>query len=308
MFVHSSIKGFTLNLPKFALSSPLTYKLSRFLNKYLGSIIRISISRYSSTISFYSSSDDFKLYHIDSSSNDFSGLNIGSGFFSHPLWTCIDLPARSIIYKAVQGRVHRDFKPLNLNDQSLKTHFSDNSLDAIYCSHTLEHVTRNSHQTIFSDAHSILKNGGIFRICVPDIVSMFKVVCASKNVFSDELILLFLREAYTPLYAYLIDMTESNRIYELKKIYSELLGQSPDRVFDRIVELYHSAASKEVIFPPDFHISYPTESHLTAVANSAGFKSSYRTSRGISASNIFTNKFLFDTTIPNLSLYMEFVK
>ena len=72
MFDHSSIKGFTLGLPKFLLSSPLTYRFSRIINKYLGSIIRISISRYSSTISFYSSSDDFNLYNTDSSLNKFS--------------------------------------------------------------------------------------------------------------------------------------------------------------------------------------------------------------------------------------------
>jgi hypothetical protein len=137
---------------------------------------------------------------------------------------------------------------------------------------------------------------------------MLNAICTSHASVSHDFILFFLREAYTPLFTALEDMPQSMRVKELSKIHNQLQMLSYDRAFEYLVDLYHTSLYKKVASPPDFHVSYPTEPYLMAVAMKAGFKSSYRTCRGISASTIFSNKFLFDTTIPDLSLYMEFVK
>jgi ubiquinone/menaquinone biosynthesis C-methylase UbiE len=44
----------------------------------------------------------------------------------------------------------------------------DNSCDAVYCSHVLEHLHYNDLQSALKNSHSILKPGGIFRLVVPD--------------------------------------------------------------------------------------------------------------------------------------------
>lgn len=304
----STVKGFTLSVPQKLFTSPFIFKLARILNKHLGSIFRISLSRYSSTISFYSSHDDSLLYCRDAAQSGFVGLNIGSGFFSHPLWGCVDLPARSTLYKAVQGCIGKDFYPLNLNEESLRSHFEGNSFGAVYSSHTLEHVSRIAHQRIFNDVYSILKPDGVFRICVPDIVSIYNAACASKRPFSEDLFLFLLREAYTPLFMLLKDMPPSKRKDELLIHYSWIKQHSPDEAFAYMANTYNTYSGRQSTFPPDYHISHPTELHLKTVATKAGFKSAYVTSRGISSTTIFSNKYLFDTTMPNVSLYMEFVK
>lgn len=47
--------------------------------------------------------------------------------------------------------------------------FSDHSVDYLYCSHFLEHLSRQDALHLLKEARRILKPGGIFRICVPDL-------------------------------------------------------------------------------------------------------------------------------------------
>lgn len=52
---------------------------------------------------------------------------------------------------------------------------NDNSIDAVYHSHVLEHLDRKDVDNFFSDIYRVLKPGGIHRIVVPD----FQQICAS---------------------------------------------------------------------------------------------------------------------------------
>ena len=47
--------------------------------------------------------------------------------------------------------------------------FTDNSVDAIYSSHTLEHLYLNEAQTLLTQCLRVLRPGGILRIVVPDL-------------------------------------------------------------------------------------------------------------------------------------------
>lgn len=44
----------------------------------------------------------------------------------------------------------------------------DNSCDAVYCSHVLEHLHRYNLQKALFNTYKILKKGGVFRLVVPD--------------------------------------------------------------------------------------------------------------------------------------------
>lgn len=45
----------------------------------------------------------------------------------------------------------------------------DNSCDAIYCSHVLEHLSLNDFRTALKNTYKVLKPGGLFRCIVPDL-------------------------------------------------------------------------------------------------------------------------------------------
>jgi len=302
----TKISGFTIRLPNFLLSSPLLYKITRLFNSLFGKIYLIAISRYSSTLSIFSSFHDSLLYSQDYSNKTISYLNIGSGFFSHPMWTCIDLPAKSTIYAAVQGKINHDFTPANLNDDSLSEIYDSDSFYAIYSSHTLEHLSRNVLRSLFDDVYSILRQNGVFRICVPDLQSFFNVTQALPAL-DTSVMFFFLKECYTPLYAYLIKLSPQESTKIISNIYLHIKRSSLHESLEYISNL-HQSLDPRTNFPPDYHISYPTASFLKQLASDSGFSHSYVTCREMSLSPVFKNKFLFDTTIPDLSLYMEFVK
>ncbi len=300
-----SVLGFTFPLPPLILDSSFLYKCSRYLNKsFIGKFILIAISRYSSTVSFYSAQADSTLYTPNKSSKDY--LNIGSGFFSHPHWQCLDLVANSTIYKAIQGRPFIDFIPVNLNTDSLDF-LPNNTFKAIYSSHTLEHINRDRISFLFHQVLSLLSPNGVFRICVPDLLSFYNVN-RSHIVLDHDDMLFFVREAFTPLYSFLISQPDQIKFNHLRNLHDTLKTINFIEFLDFLIDYSAQFGINDYGHPPDFHLSYPTESFLTEIGRKCGFTNSFRTVRGISHTPCFANKFLFDTTIPDFSLYMEFVK
>lgn len=56
---------------------------------------------------------------------------------------------------------------INLNNDIFP--IESNSVDAVYTSHTLEHIYADAVPRVFLEINRILKQGGLFRIVVPDI-------------------------------------------------------------------------------------------------------------------------------------------
>jgi predicted SAM-dependent methyltransferase len=50
--------------------------------------------------------------------------------------------------------------------------FEDNSADIIYACHVLEHYDRNQTINVLKEWYSVLKPGGLLRLCVPDIEAL----------------------------------------------------------------------------------------------------------------------------------------
>ena len=57
--------------------------------------------------------------------------------------------------------------------------FEDNSVDEVYCAHTLEHVSNP--EIVIGEVHRILKKGGLFHILVPHYSHPSSHVCVHKN-------------------------------------------------------------------------------------------------------------------------------
>ena len=82
-------------------------------------------------------------------------LNIGCGGHFHEAWTNIDLVSTSPHVRAYDLR-----KGLP---------YPDNSFDAVYTSHVLEHLSPKTAKASLQEQLRVLKPGGIVRTVVPDL-------------------------------------------------------------------------------------------------------------------------------------------
>lgn len=82
-------------------------------------------------------------------------LNIGCGFHWHPDWVNIDLTPPG---PEVTKFDLRDGLP-----------FPDETFDAVYHSHVLEHLEPQRGKELLVDCHRVLKPGGVLRVVVPDL-------------------------------------------------------------------------------------------------------------------------------------------
>jgi predicted SAM-dependent methyltransferase len=82
-------------------------------------------------------------------------LNFGCGSTAHPEWTNMDLSA------AREGVIVHDLR--------LGFPFGNESYDAVYGSHVLEHLQPEEAGFVLGECHRVLKPDGIVRIVVPDL-------------------------------------------------------------------------------------------------------------------------------------------
>ena len=80
--------------------------------------------------------------------------------------------------KHINGFINIDARDLPSVDlvEDVKTlkSFDNNSIDLIYASHILEHITRVEYTDVLTKWYNLLKSGGILRIAVPDIEKVFQ--------------------------------------------------------------------------------------------------------------------------------------
>jgi predicted SAM-dependent methyltransferase len=92
-------------------------------------------------------------------------LNFGCGGNFHSGWVNLDtLPATPEVISYDLGR---------------QFPFPDESFDAVYGSHVLEHFDPEIAKILFADCYRILKPGGIVRIVVPDLESIARLYLSS---------------------------------------------------------------------------------------------------------------------------------
>ena len=92
-------------------------------------------------------------------------LNIGCGETLHTEWVNIDLSA-----SAPNVQVH---------DVRRGLPYADGSFDACYCSHLLEHISKDEASVIVGEVYRVLKSGGIARFVVPDLEQIVRLYMKS---------------------------------------------------------------------------------------------------------------------------------
>ena len=58
---------------------------------------------------------------------------------------------------------------------------TDNSVALIYCSHTLEHLDKESSIRFINECHRILKKGGVLRVALPNTKNDFYLLRCAMN-------------------------------------------------------------------------------------------------------------------------------
>lgn len=88
-------------------------------------------------------------------------LNLGCGNNFHPDWTNIDFTSTGegvIAHNLLSG-----------------IPFAENTYDAVYHSHVLEHFPKDKAQYFINECYRVLKPGGILRVAIPDLEQIARI-------------------------------------------------------------------------------------------------------------------------------------
>lgn len=94
-------------------------------------------------------------------------VHLGCGEINHPAFINVDaIPYPHVHY---------------VGDISRLTMFADNSVDFMYASHCLEHVSYHETALVLAEWYRVLKPGGVLRLSVPDFDQLVEIYRASAG-------------------------------------------------------------------------------------------------------------------------------
>lgn len=236
--------------------------------------------------------------------------NIGAGSFSQPGWINVDLPSEH--YSRVQrpGFIAHDLT--TLADLPIET----GSAEAVYCSHTLEHVPNDAVAKTLSEAYRILAPGGFLRLIVPDIeLAHRNWLLGDREFFQPRLICtghegppldasctqLFLHHFASQLTEIDADETALKKLAdaEVEAIFREL---EPAAALDHIAGFARFNHAR-----PENHVNWFDDAKLIRMAREAGFETVYRSGVGQSCFAPMRDVRVFDPHF-SISLYVEAIR
>jgi hypothetical protein len=258
--------------------------------------IGVYYDRYGKQLSFYSYRQDSRCYEgVDG----LSYVNIGSGGFVHRRWTNYDYPGQSKYYQRLQGRSGIDFHPIDLRHELPDC--PAGSVRLIYMSHTIEHLCFEVAARVIRHGWTLLADGGCFRIVVPDVKRLFEYAKVSTaGTGSDD----FLSPAelaklsYTP--SLLAKAADIEHLFSVSDRFEDFAAG--------LVRLADANGLSAQEYPPDYHLSFWTPESLRAAATAAGYSGFRVTLKNVSDYALFQNQWVFDTTVPEMSLYCDLTK
>jgi predicted SAM-dependent methyltransferase len=241
-------------------------------------------------------------------------INIGSGGFWHPYWTNVDYASDWYGFEQRQI-VHYDI----MAKQPLP--FSDGSIKVAYTSHTIEHVKEDGVANLFKEVFRVLEPGGLFRVTTgPDAETDYRALLNNDATW------FYWDEAYTTPDTYKrmfhasatsVPLAERWLHHVATKLAPNDKTPSPKKyTADEVMEVIRSRSMVEALdfftaqcpFDPKFpgnHVSWWTHEKVTAFLRDAGFKTVYRSGYRQSVSPLLRQSDLFDSTHPQMSLYVE---
>lgn len=244
--------------------------------------------------------------------------NVGSGGFYHPYWTNIDHP--SAWYENEQSAgidIAWDAETLD------PLPIEDASAEALYSSHTIEHLSDAAVDSLFREAYRTLKPGGVFRITTPNIALDFRAwrdrdpdywywaqwystpeavraVGATQPLSTASVQQLFVWQFASALSTLHVDGADVRLSDDdVDHMFTDLpmedaLSSCADRVPDAVHRRF-----------PGNHRNWWTWGKAERMLREAGFDQALLSGYGQSYSPALRNTVLFDSTHPKISLYVE---
>lgn len=107
-------------------------------------------------------------------------LNLGCGMVRPEGWVNADSSVNSFLQKSFIGSLlTKKLKLVEYKDHNViyvnlnkRWKYSDNSVDVVYSSHVLEHLSISKSEQFLNEAYRVLKPGGTIRIVVPDLFQL----------------------------------------------------------------------------------------------------------------------------------------
>ena len=246
--------------------------------------------------------------------------NIGAGLFRHPYWTNID--HKSDWYAEVEGENYIDFDLFSMQKLNIESDIAE----AVYSSHTVEHINDAAAVNMFNEVYRILKRGCTFRFTTPNIDLYYKA-CKAKDYhffywidyYSEpkeykrvQARKPFNKASIQELFIYEFASHVSSLIEDcsLKKITDDEL----DHIFKNMNyedALNHCTARCSLELQrkyPGYHINWWNINKATEMLQKAGFSEIYLSGYGQSLLSILRDTDLFDNTHPKVSMYIEAIK
>jgi len=242
--------------------------------------------------------------------------NVGSGSFWHPRWTNIDFVSEH--YRSVQRDVlHHDL--MSLSPLPVET----GTARVIYTSHTIEHIKDIAVARLFEEAYRCLVPGGILRVTTgPDADSDYAALIrrdlawfywdtwhSSPGAYEDTY---FKPADSLPLEERWLDHVasqlapnnrSSSRKFAAAEIREILAAMSKEAALDYFTGLCEFDPAR-----PGNHVSWWNYDKIAGLMRASGFTTVYRSGHGQSASPLMRNSRLFDSTHPQMSVYVEAVR
>ncbi len=232
-------------------------------------------------------------------------VNIGAGSFYHPFWHNLDTP-NDFYATSQRGNLHIQHDLTS----GLSLPFASDSLKAVYISHVIEHLADEHVLHCFSEVHRCLRPGGFFRITCPDMDFEYEAYCRGDitvwmwptpwGTHSITIEQRFLEHVATILTTKQTDTScQQFTDEEIRAVFSKLpkeeaLQYFVDQIPDHLKTVY-----------PEYHVNWFNVQKIENHLRLAGFEVIYESKYGQSKSPFMRNKQLFDSTVPEISLYVE---
>lgn len=243
--------------------------------------------------------------------------NVGAGSFYHPYWTNIDYV--SSWYADVQKNVrHHDLMSLApLPIEASTAH-------VIYTSHTIEHVSRAAVDVLFREAFRALRPGGVFRVTTgPDAETDFRALqrgdadwfywdegCCRpgsyEHMFRAPAVGVPLEERWLHHVASQLapnSLSPGQHKLDADKVKQLIAQHGFPAVLDELAALCSFDPQR-----PGNHISWWTHDRIIGLMRQAGFDAPYRSGYRQSVCPLMRRSELFDSTHPQISIYVEAIK
>lgn len=245
-----------------------------------------------------------KKYHDNYSSYSIENkkyINIGAGRFRHKYWTNVDLKSE---YSLDWSQSDIDYNLFSMEALPIE----DNSVEIIYTSHTIEHITNTHVAKLLSESYRTLKPGGCIRIVCPDVELAIRALHNKDVEFFEQVYgenIEKIESAFVRYFATHVVCPEFEKYLDNEQIAEHLSNMN---IYDALN--YFTNCCTEEYQQRNFnnHMNWFNENKLSDMLKRAGFSKIYKSRYSQSGISVLRDYRYFDATLPFMSLYIEAIK